>query len=391
MTTLSSEMTPSTQYATRPADERFVSFPAMLAAARADQEQSHEARYNLRDLRATVGIDRTESTSGRQTLLLESPKGRATFTHYSFGQLARTIGAPASYLRTLPMNIAADAINFGLHDAAPVGTRANILVRDDAAKYLPEVRACTSETYGRVWDATLYGELDRHFGDGRPSSQGTWQSPPVWPGQKPGGQYRGDRDSFVIRIDGGSIVSDPRGFGAIGDGKRQGGQLNRGILVRNSEVGHCSIYLDTILFDAICGNHMIWGLVIGSTFKRRHVGMHAAQDAIRELVRIARQFNQRTASEDERIIKALVAHELAHSEAAIVDELMKAGYTKEQAKAAYATAEAKEPNLNPRSYWGIATGTTRLSQESGWQDDRYALDKLAADLLKRGVKQFATV
>lgn len=380
------------EYYKRPEDERFESLELLLQAAKQDREQSHEAIYNLRDLRATA-TDTELAGDGRRSLMLESPKGRAGFTHYSFGQLARTIGAPANYLRGLPPQIAADAINFGLQEASPVGTAANLLIRDDRDQPFPTIRACTSETYGRVWDASLYGELARHFGDGHTSNGGQWMTPPAWPGSQPSGQYRGDRDSFVIRVDGGSIVTDPSlmssrnaDAGMSGDAA----QLFRGIMIRNSEVGHCSITIETVLFRYICGNHMLWGAILDKQFRRRHVGTKITRDTMQELARIAYRFNQRAASEDERIIRTLIEHEIAHTREGVIDELKKLGATKQQAQDAYDTCAAKE-QASPRSFWGIAQGLTRSSQESGWQDDRLALDQLAAQVLKRGALQFATV
>lgn len=388
--------TASSQYSSRPADERYPSLDAMIDAATYDREHSAERTYNLRDLRAitatpdsaiTPATVRAAQDGGQlpQILILESPKGRATFTHWSFGQLARTV-APrgVEYLRTLPPQLAADNLNYGLRDAAHTeGKRANLLIKANGST--PIVRAATSDTYGRVWDAELYSVLGRYFGDGITSQGGEWQSPPTWSGEH-AGSYRGDRDSFVIRIDGGSIVQDPRGFSGGGNGR-----LNRGIMVRNSEVGHCSITLECILFDFICGNHILWGAVIDRTFRRRHVGDSITQKTISEILSIARKYNARTASQDEQIIKTLTTSEIAHTKEAVIDELKKLGYSKQDATDAYDTCEQKDPSLNPRSYWGVMAGTTRASQESGHQDARLELDQLAAAVLRKGTRQLVTV
>lgn len=381
-------MTAANQYAHRPKDERYPSYQALVDAATYDRDHSKEVTYNLRDLQVTAVEGFTTparlhdpmETRPSARVVLTSPKGQAEFTHHSFAQLARTVGAPAHYLRTLPPENIAKDLTWGLHhNPLTEGKRANLLVKANGGS--PIVRAATSDTYGRVWDAELYGVLGRYFGDGCRSSQGEWISPPTWDGQ-PAGQYRGDRDSFVIRVDGGSIVTDPRGWGAMGS--NQGGQLNRGILVRNSEVGHCSITLECILFDCICGNHILWGAVIDRTFRRRHVGNNISQKVISEILTIARRYNSRSASQDESIIRTLVEKEIANSREAVVDELKKLGFAKQDAEDAYDTCVAKEPTLNPRSYWGLAAGATRASQESGWQDERLALDQLAAAVLKRG-------
>jgi len=389
------------EYAKRPADETFDSPAAMLAAATHDREHSREVTYNTRDLSVVPA-----STDGRTgayasnseitTLQLQSPKGRAAFTHWSFGQLARMVGAPAAYLRELPPAIAADALNFGLHDAAEHATDAKILVKANGVA--PIIRACTSETYGRVWDAELYGATLETL-----ARDPQWQTPPTWDG-KPAGAYRGDRDSFLILVNGGSIVSDPSlrsgsvpafaaGASSIG-GSLQGpnggdaGAMYRGLMIRNSEVGACSVTIDTILFRYICGNHMLWGAMFDQRFRRRHVGDHARRDAIRTIYSVARKWAESPASADEAIIKGLIDREIAATRDAVIDELRNLGATREQAGAAYDTAERTEA-ASPRSFWGVAQGLTRISQASGYQDGRMELDQLAAAVLARGRKLVA--
>jgi hypothetical protein len=274
-------------------------------------------------------------------------------------------------------------LNNGLKTRTPHGSDCRLLVKANGNGGQPIIRAATSETYGRVWDGPLYSGVRDYFGDGaRSSNGGIWQSAPTWDGETIGG-YRGDRDSFVLRIDGGSIVNDPRGFGAIG---QNGGHLNRGIMVKNSEVGASGLYLDCVLFDKICGNHILWGAVIDRKFRRRHVGTKVLRDTLRELLTIAREYSQRSAAQDDQIIRTLVSKEIASTRQGVIDELRALKYTKEQAEAAYDLCEAKEPTMNPRSYWGAMSGTTRLSQESGHQDERYTLDALASTLLAKGAR-----
>lgn len=334
--------TAANEYANRPKDERFPSLQALIDARECERQASAERVYNLKDLRAT-------STEGAVQLV--NPKGQtARFTHHSFGQLARTIGAPAGFLRQLPSDNAAADINAMIAQSDP-GTAVNALIRaPKVAGELPTIRACTSDTYGRVWDSQLYGAVARLFGDGVRSAQGEWQTPPVWPGMQPGGNYAGDRDSMIVRVDGGSMVSDPRGWGMRGQSQNsdQGGRLYRGIMIGNSEVGAGSVWIDCVLFDAICGNHYFWGALIDRKYRRRHVGNKVTRDTLNELVSMARTFNDRTAADDERIIRVLVDHEIASTKEGVIDELRKLKYTKEDAIEAYERCERADPTLNPR-------------------------------------------
>jgi ribosomal protein S18 acetylase RimI-like enzyme len=361
-------LTAHRQYASRPADERFDSLDALIAHSLDDKNLSAERTYNLKDLQVAPTSD--------GDLQLVSPRGAAAFTHWSFGQLARTVGAPAGYLREqLSPELAAACLNHGL-TSSPVGTSANLLVRG-ANGAPPIVRACTSESYGRVWDAELLsGARNSVFAHASAGSGHEWQTPRAWSGEN-AGLYRGDRDSFVIQIDGGSIVTDPSAG--------QDGRLSRGIMIRNSEVGASSIVIECVLFRYICGNLMIWGATIDRQFRRRHVGTRVLRDVLRELHTIAYRWTHRSAAQDEAIIRSLIDHELASTREAVIDELRAIGATREQATHAYETAEKTE-QAGPRSFWGIAQGLTRDSQQAEYQDDRYALDKLAGLVLARGAK-----
>lgn len=389
MTTLHGTQRAHREYANRPADERHESVSALITAAGADKAHSLERRYNLHDLNVvatqTHNTPDFAPTPAEESIRLESPKGRAKLTHWSFGQLCRTVGAPAAYLRTLPAENIARDLNFGLHHQE-AGTRANVLVRlpNGNGETEPVARACTSETYGRVWDADLYGNIARNVMD----HDSQWTTPPTWTGE-PAGAYRGDRDSFLIITNGGSIVHDPSlraGNGAPDGGPSDG--MYRGMLVRNSEVGACAIYIETILFRAICGNHLLWSATLDKQFRRRHTGPNAGRDAAQEISRIAWNWTQSSAARDEAIIKTLIDNELAHTKEAVIDELRKLGATLEQATQAYATCEQRE-NASPRSFWGLAQGMTRDSQETSYQDERYALDQLAAKILSVGLKRAA--
>lgn len=364
------------EYCSRPADERFTSLATYLASARHDKAYSAEKTYNTRDLQvipADVPID--DAGTIRPTLRLQSPKGIAEFTHWSFGQLARMLGAPANYLRELPPTIAADALNWAMHDAADHATDAKLLVKANGST--PIVRACTSETYGRVWDADLAEPLASHLPN--------FSLPPSWEKNPDGspvptGAFRGDRDSFLILVDGGSIVTDPSAGG--------NNAMHRGVMVRNSETGACSIWIDLIWFRTVCGNLMITGGMYDLRFRRRHVGDHARRDALRTVYDAAHRWTDRPASTDEAIVRGLIQNEIAHTKEAVIDELRKLKMTQADAIAAYDRAVETE-KASPRSYWGIANGITRISQDSGFQDQRFELDQIAAAVLQRGRKLVA--
>jgi hypothetical protein len=359
------------QYYARPADERFATVDDLIAHAQHEKDLSKERNYNWRDLRWTYTSDTNQG--GKDGLYLQSPNGTATLTHWSFGQAATMLQSPARYLREgLTPELAAQCLNHRITQQ-PSGTAPVLLVRKPNGAPHATIRAVTSETYTRVWDATLYDEYRRRFA-------GTLATPPSWD-DKPAGVYRSDRDSFVLGVNGGSIVRDM----SVTKGNDE---MYRGVMIRNSEVGACAIWLISFLFRAVCGNHLLMGVDDVRQFCRRHVGKNALRETMQELNTLAYKWVNRSAAQDESMIKSLLSLELAHTKDAVIDELRKVGYTQQDATAAYERCEGTE-SASPRSYWGIVQGTTRVSQDTPYQDDRLELDQLAAKVLARGRKLVA--
>jgi hypothetical protein len=95
--------TAAREYASRPADEKFQTLAAYVAAAAQDRQLSAVRTYNLRDLE--VIVTPAENRPGiapepkDASLALPSPKETARFTHWSFAQAApdrRARGASAA-------------------------------------------------------------------------------------------------------------------------------------------------------------------------------------------------------------------------------------------------------------------------------------------------------
>lgn len=366
------------QYANRPADERFGSLDDLIRHATHEKNLSAERLYNFKELRAVAVPNASTGLDGIQ---LASPKGAAALSHWAFGQLCRTIGAPAAYLREgISAGVAVQCVNEGIN-ALPAGTTGNLLVRA-ANGGAPVIRAATSDSYGRVWDADLYGGI----ADTLVSRDARWQLPMTWEGTRQGA-YRGDRDSFLIITNGGSIVDDPSARSAPGGGGNAGA-MYRGLLVRNSEVGASSVVIDQILFRYICGNHILWGAVRDQRFRRRHVGKSALRETLREIGKIAFNWAGASTDRDNAIIRLLTTSEIATTREGVIDELRAMGATEDQAEAAIDKCVETEA-VSPWTYWGIAQGLTRNSQAAPYQDERFKLDQLAGLILARGAKKVA--
>src|SRR5262249_22071513 len=100
----------SYEWSARPADERFVSLPALHDAVTAHRKAAGVARVPFGSLHAKA-VDGAVVLNGRT-------ETTAHLTHWAFGQLAQRAGAPAAYLSTLPAPLAAECINEGLAERA---------------------------------------------------------------------------------------------------------------------------------------------------------------------------------------------------------------------------------------------------------------------------------
>jgi hypothetical protein len=355
------------QYSSRPKDERYDSLDALHTAALSDARICKRADVPLSALEA-VADGGNVAIRGKATGLL------ATLNAWSFSQVCRLTGVPAHYARTLPAELACRNLNHGISKAST--DPAQLYLRQNGSLTL---RAATTPVYSRYHDATFVDRLMK-LRDVRSGLD----LPPVWgsggigsnDGTR-GGAYRGDRDCFVIMTDGGSIVNDPT-VGGFGGGN---GTMYRGVIGRNSEVGGSKLELLTFYFRGICGNHCIWGVQNHTAVQRRHVGDVAA--AFEEMITAAMRFFESPASADVEKIKALNAIELGADKKTVITAGREAGLTEDQATDSYIAAEQHEQN--PRSVWGYSNGITRISQQSTYQDDRFALDLIAAKLLRRKV------
>ena len=94
------------EWASRPPDERYASVHALYDAARARRLRTEERTIE------TVAL-RTEAVASDALALRDTSGRQAALTNWSFEQLAGIAAAPPKYLRTLPAEIASDAINYG--------------------------------------------------------------------------------------------------------------------------------------------------------------------------------------------------------------------------------------------------------------------------------------
>ncbi|CAM5279220.1 hypothetical protein ATER59S_00374 [Aquamicrobium terrae] len=100
----------SSEWFNRPADERFLSLTDLNMAVKRRSERSKTRIVESEAIRVEASRDNPE----RLTLMLPGAPEPVAPTHWSFGQLASLVGAPATYLRQLPAPLAGINLQYGL-------------------------------------------------------------------------------------------------------------------------------------------------------------------------------------------------------------------------------------------------------------------------------------
>jgi hypothetical protein len=378
------------QWATRPADERFWDLDEMLTATK---------RFRAECCTAHVPYDllRAENVDGSVKLI--GPAGNpSAISHYAFGQICRKVGAPADYLRRVGPELAAQCLTHGLERAD--GDAALMLRQTEAGL---ETRAALTDAYTRVWNCDIVQRVAalQRFGFRTPparpapvadtrsrvateadvlqNNSGIGASIGVRVGDRigPAGLYASDRDMFIFMVSEASIANplDPST------------PLNRGFFIWNSEVGDKTFGLMTFLYDAVCGNHIVWGASDVTEIKIRHVGTADAQAWNHLQFAVRRYANTSTADDQAKLAKAQ-SFCLGATKDEAVSALLglvsrrKLDVTQTECHEAYAIAEKTPRYGDPRTAWAVAQGMTELSQRKAHTGDREKLDRAAGKVLE---------
>ena len=100
----------SSEWFTRPDDERYLSLDDLWASVKARSERSTSRIVEP----AKIHVEASRDNAERLKLILPKADAPLAPTHWAFGQLASLGGAPASYLRQLPAPLAGINLQYGL-------------------------------------------------------------------------------------------------------------------------------------------------------------------------------------------------------------------------------------------------------------------------------------
>ena len=192
----------SSEWFSRPADERYLSLSDLHAAVRGRAERSRTRTAES----AVIRVDATRDDAERLALILPSEEVPLIPTHWSFGQLTTMVGAPSTYLRQLPAPLAAINLQYGL-----TSHRAELIKTLEVEDGRVELRAVTGPDYGRIYDHELVAAVRRIAGNGTGDTR--WKVPGVldWSTgiynprvdvtKNTTTLYASDRDVFLFLVD----------------------------------------------------------------------------------------------------------------------------------------------------------------------------------------------
>lgn len=366
----------SSEWFSRPDDERYLSLSDLFGAVRGRAERSRTRTLESAAIRVEASRDDVE----RLALMLPGSDRPVSPTHWSFGQLASLVGAPAAYLRQLPAPLAGINLQYGLtsHRAEQVKT----LEAEDGRV---ELRAVTGPDYGRIFDHELVAAVQRIAGNGTGDTR--WKVPGVldWSTgiynphvdvtRDTTTLYASDRDIFLFLVD----DQNPIEAGKLPDGSPD--LFFRGFYCWNSEVGAKTLGIASFYLRAVCQNRNLWGVEDFQEISIRH-SKYAASRFAHEAAPALSRFADSSPMPFINGIKTARERIVARSDEERADFLRKRGFSKADTTRIMNTVLAEEGHP-PASIFDFVQGITAVARRKTNQDARLDLEGRAKKLFDR--------
>jgi len=368
----------SSEWFNRPDDERFLSLDELHASVKRRSERSETRIINSRDITVEASRDNSE----RMTLAMPGSGEPVHPTHWSFGQLASMVGAPANYMRQLPASIAAINLQYGL-----VSNRTEKLKTLEYEDGRTELRAVTGPDYGRIHDYELVEAVQRIAGNGIGDTR--WKVPGVldWSTSvyNPGVDitkdtttlYASDRDVFLFLVD----DMNPIEAGRLSDGSPD--LYFRGFYCWNSEVGAKTLGIASFYLRAVCQNRNLWGVEDFQEIKIRHSKFAASRFTYEAAPALAR-FANSWAVPFINGIKAARDRIVAKNDDDRTEFLRKCGFSRTETDQIIKTVLYAE-GRPPASVFDFVQGITAMARDKKHQDTRLMMESKAKMLLAKAV------
>ena len=366
----------SSEWFSRPADERYLSLNELMDSVRGRAERSRTRVVES----ALIHVEASRTDAEHLSLILPGSDTPVAPTHWSFGQLASQVGAPAAYLRQLPAALAGINLQYGL--TSNRAEQIKTLETDDGRV---ELRAVTGPDYGRIYDYELVEAVQRIAGNGTGDTR--WKVPGVldWSTgiynprvditKDTTTLYASDRDVFLFLVD----DLNPIEAGRLPDGSPD--LYFRGFYVWNSEVGAKTLGMASFYLRAVCQNRNLWGVEDFEEITIRH-SKYAASRFAHEAAPALLNFANSSPVPFINGIKAARERIVAKSDEDRTDFLRKRGFSKAETGKIIDTVLAEE-GRPPESIFDFVAGITAVARDKPHQDARLDMESKAKKLLDR--------
>lgn len=365
----------SSEWFNRPADERYLSLTDLHNSVK---RRSDRSRTRIVESEA-IRVEASRADPERLTLMLPGADAPVAPTHWSFGQLASLVGAPANYLRQLPAALAGINLQYGLtsHRAEQVKT---LEIQNGRL----ELRAVTGPDYGRIFDHELVEAVRKIAGNGTGDTR--WKVPGVldWStgvydpnvdiSQDTTTLYASDRDVFIFLVD----DLNPIEAGTLPNGEPD--LYFRGFYCWNSEVGARTLGIASFYLRAVCQNRNLWGVEDFEEITIRHSKYAASRFAL-EAEPALIQFADSSPMPFVNGIKAARERIVARDDDDRSAFLRKRGFSKAETSKII-DAVLMEEGRPPETVFDFVQGITRIARDKPHQDVRLDMEGKAKKLFE---------
>ena len=364
----------SSEWFSRPDDERFLSLPALYAAVKGRADHATTRTVETRDIRVEAQRDDPDVLS----LIVPGRTERIAPTNWSFGQLCSLVGAPAGYLRQLSGPLSGINLQHGLQNHR--GELIKTLEADDGRV---ELRAATGPDYGRIWDHELVAAVMKIAGSGTGDTR--WKIPGMldWSSMTHNPfvevtkdsttLYASDRDVFLFLVD----DAHPIEAGRLPNGDPD--LFFRGFYCWNSEVGSKALGMASFYLRAVCMNRNIWGAEGFEEISIRHSKFAAGRFA-HEAAPALENFASSSPAPFMNGIRAAREAIVARTDEDRHDFLRRKGFSRADTAKVISTVLSEE-GRPPESIFHFVQGITALARGKSHQDARLDLEQRAGKLL----------
>lgn len=364
----------SSEWFSRPDDERFLSLGDLARAVRARSKRSRTRVVET----SLIRVEASRTDPERLVLMLPGGDAPVAPTHWSFGQLAAQVTAPAAYLRQLPAALAGINLQYGL-----TSNRAEQIKTLETDNGRVELRAATGPEYGRIYDHELVEAVQRIAGNGTGDTR--WKVPGVldWSTgiynprvdliKETTTLYASDRDVFLFLVD----DMNPIEAGKLPDGSPD--LFFRGFYCWNSEVGAKTLGMASFYLRAVCQNRNLWGVEDFEEISIRH-SKYAASRFVHEAAPALLNFANSSTRPFVNGIRAAREKIVAHTDEDRTEFLRKRGFSRAE-MSKIIEAVLNEEGHPPASVFDFVQGITAVARAKSHQDARLDMETKAKKLL----------